>query len=89
MWPREGERISFLIARDGVEAAAQWALATARSYRKVVVIGKTHTMYRRSLIESSLELKRFGLATRPGGYASYCRWAAREFPMYADSFASK
>lgn len=57
----ERGRLAFLIARDGIEAARRWALETARRYRRVVVLGQTHTMYRRALIQRYLELKRFGL----------------------------
>jgi hypothetical protein len=57
----ETERIAFLIARDGEEKARAWALDTARSYRKVVIEGKTHRLYRKEMMRSYLELKRFAL----------------------------
>ena len=61
----EAPRIAFLVARDGRPAAKAWALDTARTYR-LVVLGRrrpkaTHTLYRRQLVQSYLELKRFAL----------------------------
>ena len=57
----ESGRIAFLIARDGEPAARAWCLDACRTYRKVVLLRRTHTLYRRGLIARYLELKRFAL----------------------------
>jgi hypothetical protein len=64
----EKDRIAFLIHRDGVDGALGFADRTMRIYRKSVLdkgnINRaphhaTFPSYRRSFIESYLELKRF------------------------------
>lgn len=57
----EEDRINLLIERLGEPNAKAWALDAARSYRKVVLGRKTHTLYRKRLIESYLQLKRFAI----------------------------
>src|SRR5512145_1008501 len=54
----EAGRLRFLVRRDGVQAAVEWAGRTMRTYRQVVLQHRA-TMYRRPLIESYLALKRF------------------------------
>lgn len=58
----ERARIEFLVQNRGVASARTWCLDTARTYRKVVLLRKTHTLYRRQLIRRYLELKRFALS---------------------------
>jgi len=57
-------RIQFLIGRDGLQVAMEWALRTARLYRKALLSARHYAKnreYRRRFILSYLELKRFGL----------------------------
>lgn len=56
---REAARFAFLVHRDGVAAATTFLRENViAAYRKVVTQGKTHTMYRRQMIESYVEAKR-------------------------------
>lgn len=55
----EAFRILFLIQRDGEGAARRWAAEVARDYRKTLLLRKAG-MYRRRMIESCLDLRRFG-----------------------------
>lgn len=59
----EQQRLAFLTARDGLPAAKQWARRTAAIYR-TAVLDKQHyassRVYRRTFIESYLQLKKFG-----------------------------
>lgn len=53
------ERFEFLCRRDGVESAIAFIRQNViATYRRVVLIGKTHTLYRRRLIESYCAAKR-------------------------------
>jgi len=58
----EAERLNFLISRDGLESAKQWACFTYKLYRKAV-LNKNHFAgkkgYRRKFIQSYCELKLF------------------------------
>lgn len=64
----ENDRIDFLIGRDGLEAAREWAERTMKIYRQAVLckgdVNKrghfaTTIAYRRTFIESYLSFKRF------------------------------
>lgn len=58
----EVQRLNFLIERDGLQAARDWACRTRGLYR-VAVLNKDHYAskgkYRRMFIESYLEFKQF------------------------------
>jgi hypothetical protein len=60
----ESARIAFLIERDGLSKAREWALRTAGLYRKALLseshYAKTRE-FRRKFIESYQQLKQFGL----------------------------
>ncbi len=64
----EAERLAFLINRDGLESATQWACSTYKLYRKAVT-NKNHFAskkgYRGKFIKSYCELKRFCYDQRP------------------------
>lgn len=62
----EAERLAFLLRRDGPSAAAAFAAATMRVYRRVVVERKAATLYRRRLIESYCAFKRFAIGVARG-----------------------
>jgi hypothetical protein len=54
------ERLRYLIAREGNEAAKTWALQTLRMYRTYLLNPKSkHILHRRAMIQSYLNLKRF------------------------------
>ena len=58
----EADRLNFLINRDGLESAKQWACFTYKLYRKAVT-NKAHFAskkgYRKKFIRSYCELKSF------------------------------
>jgi hypothetical protein len=66
---KEQDRIDFIIARDGLDGAIDFASRTIKSYRTAVLTSrkrghkKPHhaslEMYRRSFIESYVVLKKF------------------------------
>lgn len=61
-YSRQGERIARVIAKDGVDAAREWARRTAGVYRAAVLEREPFAhagACRRQFIESYLELKRF------------------------------
>lgn len=62
----EAGRIAFLVARDGEKAAKAWCLEAAKTYRRVVLLRRTHTLYRRQMIAAYLDLKRYGLTPSNG-----------------------
>jgi len=56
----ETSRLNFLIQRDGMEGALEFARRTLVSYRRHVLSGKfDKLMMRRGFIESYLTFKRF------------------------------
>lgn len=59
---QEGDRIRFLLHRDGVESTIAWVRRTLRSYR-AAVLDKRHFAssrpYRRGFIKSYCEFKRW------------------------------
>jgi len=66
----ENGRLLFLLMRDGLQATRDWALRTARIYRKAVLNNGKYNRpfhfasapyYRRKFIEAYLHLKRFAL----------------------------
>ncbi len=54
----ERGRYEFLCQRDGRQAADEFMRSLIKAYRKTVIQRKTHTMYRRPLIEGYLSAKR-------------------------------
>jgi hypothetical protein len=63
----EAQRLRFLVARDGPDAARDWARTTMRTYRRVVLEKggqRSHGLYRAALVESYCAFRRFvvGLA---------------------------
>jgi hypothetical protein len=71
---REKERIAFMLNRDGIKGALDFADRTMRIYRMSVLdkgdVNRaphhaTFPNYRRSFIESYLELKRFKHGAKP------------------------
>lgn len=55
----ETARLTFLIERDGMVGAIDFAARTKVSYRRKVLEGKLDTHMRRGFIESYLAFKRF------------------------------
>lgn len=58
----EGNRILFLIHRDGYDEAIAWSKRTKQIYRKALLNKSHHAnkpLFRKSYIESYLALKRF------------------------------
>jgi len=57
---REGDRIAFLLARDGERATVEWVRRTMRIYRRAV-LDRAHYAgageYRRAFIESYRDFK--------------------------------
>lgn len=65
----EAQRLRFLVARDGPDAARDWARVTMRTYRRVVRgrnAQRSHALYRRPLVESYCALRRFVLGFERG-----------------------
>lgn len=70
----ETSRLAFVSKRDGLTGALKFAEQTMKTYRKAVLTSAktghdkphfaSYRSYRRSFIESYLELKRFVLANR-------------------------
>ncbi|MCK5611598.1 hypothetical protein KAR91_57540 [Candidatus Pacearchaeota archaeon] len=55
---REFDRLSFLIKRDGLEKAKEFARRGVNAYRKTI-LSKKSLIHRREFIESYLAFKRF------------------------------
>lgn len=64
---REDRRIEFLVARDGINAAAAWVRRTMSIYRRAVLMKNHYASgppYRREFIEAYCAFKRW-LETNP------------------------
>lgn len=90
------QRIAFIEARDGIEAAKVWALDTARTYRITVLrrharwrkpgqTAATHLMYRIPMIRCYLEMKAYALAPT---WQRPCPWCKRDHPERAPNMVT-